>query len=126
MNLKALTSKVSKFFQRLLAFIPSPLPLGVQDFNTWASGVLVLYNFPDNDSTRGALAVMITQLKPTEAYKPKRFFGLSLHTACAKEIAGNFYYDMKTKYQALAKAEKDAQQKTTAPSDAANVFPIQK
>lgn len=131
MSFEAFTTKVSKFFKRLYAFLPTPLPTGAQDFNTWASSVLTLYNFPDNDSTRGALAIMITQLKPTDAWKSKRHFGLSVHTAAAKEIAGNFYYEMKTKYQALAKAEqekaaaaKQAEATVQTQPGASNVVPI--
>lgn len=113
MRLKQL---ITKFLQRLYAFVPTPLPTGTQTFTAWASSILSLYDFPDNDTTRGALAIMITQLKPTEAYKSKRHFGLSVHTAASKEIAGNYYYEMKSKYQALAKAEQEKKQ-----TEAANV-----
>ncbi len=125
MNVKTLFTKFLKFFKRLTAFIPTKLPTGVTEFNAWASSILTLYNFPDNDSTRGALAIMITQLKPTDAFKSKRYFGLSIHVAASKEVAGNFYYEMKTKYQALAKAEqeKSKQAEVTANGNT-NVVPI--
>lgn len=126
MIFKAFTTKVPRFFKRLAAFFPSSLPTGAQDFNTWASSILTLYNFPDNDSTRGALAIMITQLRPTDARKSKRYFGLCIHVAASKEIAGNFYYEMKTKYQALAKIEAQKQAEATAsnPGASSNVVPI--
>lgn len=104
---------ISKGLKRVWAFLPSPLPIGMTDFNVWASSILVLYGFPDNDSTRGALAIMITQLKPTAAWKSKRYFGLSVHVAAAKEVAGNFYYEHKKKYQEKAAKEVATQGKLT-------------
>lgn len=106
MNVKALFNKFSKFLKRLFAFVPNRLPIGTQEFNSWCADLFSTYpEFPDNDSTRGALAIMITQLKPQDAYKSKRYFGLSMRVAAAKEIAGNFYHEKKMEYKARAEAE---------------------
>lgn len=127
MTIKELHSKIKKLALRLYAFVPTRLPIGLTEFNEWASSVLSLYDFPDNDSTRWALASMVIHLGPTDAYKPKRYFGLSIRAGAAKQVAGTVFQELKLKDQAArAKAEQDkksAEATATTPA-ASNVIPI--
>lgn len=41
---------------RIIGLIPSRLPVGMKEFDTWAGEVLFLAQLPDNATTRGALA----------------------------------------------------------------------
>lgn len=123
--MKVTKDTVKRFFKQTLAFVPTLLPIGVEAFDVWAKDVLYIYNFPDNDSTRWALATMIMHLGPTSAYKTKRFFGLSIHTAAAKQVAHNIFYELKQKQQADQKAEQDKQAAVTGTTaGSANVIPI--
>lgn len=91
---------------KLLAFIPTRLPVGMTEFETWSSSIITMYGWPDNDSMRFALAAMIINLGATQARVSKRYFGLSLHTACSKQVAGQVFHDLKIKQQKQMQAEK--------------------
>lgn len=109
MTIYSLIKAVKQKFKKLWAFVPTLLPIGVEAFHTWAADVLGTYGFPDNDSTRWALTTMIIHLGPTAAYKPKRYFGLALHAAAAKQVAGGIFHEIKTRQMEAQKAEKAAE-----------------
>jgi len=99
---------MSKLLMKLLAYLPSKLPQGMTEFETWASSIIKTYDMPDNDSTRFALAVSILHLDATSAFKPKVYFGKILIKGAASQIAGGVMQELKEKQQALAKAEQEA------------------
>lgn len=109
---------VQRFFRRLFALIPTKLPQGRAEFIAWAEDILDLYGLPVNDSTRGALAVMVVHLNAQDGYKAKEYFGRTLIKSAASQIAHAYFVEMKTKFEAQAKldaeeaAKKEAAEKT--------------
>lgn len=94
---------LSRFFRRLLAFFPTKLPSGLQEFDMWAEDIIDLYQAPNNDSVKFTLAVMVLHLDSTTAYKPKEYFGRSLFKGMANQVVSQIIQDLKTKQQDEAK-----------------------
>lgn len=123
-TVKSLLTSAKSAVQRLLAFVPTPLPIGVAAHEKWVTSILSMYGYPDNDSTRFAVATMVLNLGPTSAYKAKRYFGLAIHAGAAKQIAGHFYVELKEKQKAEEAARKKAEA-TALTAAASDVQPIQ-
>lgn len=109
---------------RLLAYLPSKLPQGKTEFETWSDSIIETYQMPNNDSVKFALAVAILHLDSTSAFKPKHYFGKTLIKGAASQVAGAVMQELKEKQQALAKAEQEAaaaakQAEATAPTEGA-------
>lgn len=107
---KQLLEKVKKLFTRLTDFFPSPLPVGMQAFEKWSASIISVYDLPNNDSVKFALAAQIMHLGSTDFYKPRRYFGLSLLKGSANQIAHAVMLDLKEK-QAKEEAERVAAEK---------------
>lgn len=103
--MKRILSKVKKALAKLVAFIPTSLPIGMTEFGHWADSIVLTYDLPDNDSTRFALATMILHLDSTSASKPKRYFGLAALKSMSNQIAGGVMQELKDKQQAARAAE---------------------
>ncbi len=102
-------TKFYKSFRKLLAFIPTKLPIGDQQFVAWYEDLTYLYDLPkDNDSIRLALCTTVMHLPPTSYYKSKRFFGLTLLKGAAQQQAYNIMSDVKERQEARKKAEEAA------------------
>jgi SNF2 family DNA or RNA helicase len=99
--------KLKSILNWLLTFLPSPLPVGVKEFESWSSSIIQAYGLPDNDSVRFALATQIMHLGPTEANKPRRYFGLCLLKGAATQVAYGVMGELKEKQ----KREEEARQK---------------
>lgn len=112
MNIKNTVKKIRNLF-------PSALPVGVTEFEAWASDIVTTYNFPDNDSLRFTLASMILALGPTRAYRSKFYFYLSVRSSMAKQIASHMMYDLKEKQKAAAAAAAQVTAEATAPVESA-------
>jgi hypothetical protein len=97
-----------KAIRRLLALIPTKLPTGMTEFEEWSDDVLDLYNMPNNDSTKFALATSIMHLSATDAFKPKEYFGRILLKGAATQIAYAKMQEAKTRQEEKAKAEVEA------------------
>lgn len=97
--------KINNFIQRQLDRIPTRLPNGMVEFETWSKSLIDTYGFPDNDSVRFMFAAMIMHTGQTDAYKPKRFFALSGLAAASKEIAHAIMVELKEAQERRAKAE---------------------
>lgn len=106
MNTFLLTIK--RYYALAAAFFPSPLPRGMTEFKTWSSSIISTYNLPDNDSVRFSLAVMVLHLDSTNAFKPKRFFGLSALKGMSNQVVSQVIQDLKAKQQAEAIAVQSA------------------
>lgn len=107
----------AKTVNKLLGFIPTPLPVGMVDFEVWASKVIHTYDLPDNDSSKFALATMILHAGSQDANKATRYFGLSARKSMANQVAAQVMQDLKTK-------QAEAQKATT--ESATSVQPEQK
>lgn len=107
-----------KTVNKVRDFFPSPLPQGLTEFNTWSASLIDTYDFPDNDSIRFALSTMIMHLDATAAYKPKRYFALTVKTGMAKQVAAQVFQDIKLAQQeAEAKAASELKLVVEAPTD---------
>lgn len=108
---------ILKFFKRILAHIPTKLPQGVQEFHAWADHILDLYNMPNNDSTKNALATMVLHLPSTVAHKAMAFFGRALMKSASNQVVYQVSMDIKAAREAAMKAEQEA---TTAVENVAS------
>lgn len=111
---------MTKSLRKLLAFLPCKLPQGIQEFESWSNDILDLYDMPNNDSTKFALAVAVMHLDATSAYKPKHYFGKILLKGAATQVVHAVMQDLKEKQAAKAKAEQEAAAAKAA-EEAANV-----
>ncbi len=93
-------NKVKLYFKRLMAWLPSPLPVGMTAFQEWASSIVELYGLPDNDSSRWALATQLLHVNATSYYKSKRYFGVCSLKSMANQIAAGVMQDLKAKQAA--------------------------
>lgn len=104
--MRAFIYKVKRYFNKARGFFPSALPVGLTEFNEWADSVADTYDLPtqDRDSVHYALATMILHLGPTVAYKSDWYFVLSIRSACAKQVAGATFQDIKARQKAAEQA----------------------
>lgn len=99
-------NRLIKFLNQVFGFFPSPLPVGIAQFNTWITELRQTYTLPtdDEDSIKFSVASMIMHLGPTSAYKSKWYFVLALRSGAAKQVAGAAFYEVKTRQAAKAAA----------------------
>jgi hypothetical protein len=104
---------MKKILKRIKALLPSKLPQGVTEFNLWADEIIEIYDMPNNDSIRFALATALMHLGPTDAYKPKEYFGRILIKGAAGQVAYGMMQELKKKQaeeqEAAAKKLKEEQ-----------------
>lgn len=119
MFMKNLSNKLKKLLNIVLSYFPTPLPIGISEFERWSDSVLELTPLPNNESMKWSLATMILHSDKGDAYKPKRYFARCLHKAAANEIAGAYMHDLKEK-QKVKMQEEAAAQAALAASEASN------
>lgn len=100
---------MNRTIRRLLARIPTKLPQGVTEFNAWSDDILDIYQLPNNDSTKFAIAVAVLHLKATDAFVPKSYFGNILLKGAASQIAQSIMVECKDRQAAKAAEEAKAQ-----------------
>lgn len=110
--------KLKLFFDKLLAFIPHPLPQGLTEYQTWSDSIISLYGLPNNDSVKFSIAVMILHLGENHAYVSKALIGKKLMKAAANQIVSQVIQDLKHKQIAEQEALKAAQEAPKTPNDA--------
>lgn len=89
--------KFNKIYNKLLSYIPSALPVGLEDFDSWAKSIIDQSKVPDNDSVRFSLAVMVLHLETTISHKAKAYFVRALHKAAANQVVSQVIQDLKAK-----------------------------
>lgn len=109
-------NKVKKVLSLIRAMLPSAVPIGRTEFNAWSSSIISLYNFPDNDSVRFALATMVMHLDATSAFRSKWTFAKMLRAGAAKQVASSVFQEIKLKQQEAAKLEATQLQATPSGS----------
>lgn len=119
-----LLNKLKLLFKKFLYLFPSPLPIGVDEFETWAKDILDTYQWPDNDSFRFALSTMIVNQGPVRAYRSKFYFNLVCHAAASKQIAGHFFQELKLKQQAAARAAQLAELEKQKSAEATAILSV--
>lgn len=85
--------------ERVLAYIPSRLPVGIHEAEVWAESIIRMAKLPQNDSMKFALCVKILHLGEAESYKAKEFFIRCLHKAAANQVVSQIINDLKAKQQ---------------------------
>lgn len=106
--------KIKSIFTLLLALLPSRLPIGMEEFDKWATDVLALTKLPDNDSTRFALASTIPHQKAESFYVSKFKFACLLQKSAANQIGGAVMHEMKEKQLKRVAEEAAKQAEATA------------
>lgn len=107
-------NKIKDVIERIVAFIPTALPRGIEEFNEWANSIIKQAGLPTNDSVKFALAVQVLHLDPTVASKPKEFFIRSLKKAASNQVVSQVINDLKEKQKAEEEAAKKKQAEATA------------
>lgn len=101
---------MKQLIKKTLSYIPTPLPIGMTEFDTWANSILDLSGrFADDDSLKFALASMIIHLGPQRSAVPKNYFVRSLKKGAANQVASQIFQDIKSKQQAALEAAKAAE-----------------
>lgn len=119
---------MSKFFKMLLSFLPQRLPVGMNEFETWAKEIISLVGpIADDESLKFAIASQIMHLSANRSRYSKRTFVMMLEKAAANQVASQVFQDVKIRQQqkaeeAKAAAEKAVLEITTAPE---NVEPLE-
>lgn len=117
--MKRIRDYLKKLLNKVTSFFPEALPIGVSDFEKWSTSIITAYDLPDNESARFAIASAVMHLGSTEAYKPRRYFGLTMRKGMANQIAHAIMLELKTKQEEKIKAEKAAAEATAKDSTAA-------
>ena len=104
-----------KFWAKLSSYVPTRLPLGKTEFDSWASKIISLAgSIADEDSMRYVLASKILELKPNASRVPLNEFVKLMHKAAANQVASAVFQEIRAK-------QKEAQQAAaTAPTEGAN------
>lgn len=104
--------------KRLLSHLPTYLPVGVTEFQSWSRDIIELSGkFADEDSMRFALASQVLHLGAQKSSVPKHFFVCSMRKAAANQVASQVFQDIKQKQIEAAQkqqAEATASQETAA------------
>lgn len=108
-SMNTIVLKLKKVLRLLVALIPTPIPVGVSNFESWAEQISEMSGLPKDPSHIFVLAAMVTNLKKdTSYYIPKLFFVLMLKNAAARQIAGHVMYESKRKQKEADEAIKKA------------------
>ncbi|MES2215069.1 MAG: hypothetical protein V4485_03505, partial [Pseudomonadota bacterium] len=87
-----------KTLKIILSYLPSKLPVGVTEFNSFADSIIELTGpMADNDSMKWAIANNIIHLPSTVSHKSKQYFVRVLRKAAANQIASFVFQDIKLK-----------------------------
>jgi hypothetical protein len=110
-----------KMLKVLMSFLPSPLPVGMTEFETWAQSIRDiagpgLENVPQ-DQFRWVLSSAIQHLKHTESSVPKRYFVHVIRKGAATQIAGAVFMEVKLSQEKAMAEAKAAQQKLSDTAD---------
>lgn len=102
----------------ILSFIPTKLPVGMTEFNTWANSIIDLSGeYADRDSMLFALSTMIMHADAKHGALPKRYFVSRLRKVAANQVAGQVFHDIKVRQaEAAALAQKTAEDTATTAS----------
>lgn len=109
---------LKKLGRQLLGFLPTKLPVGTTEFETWIDSFFHTYDLAttDRDSIVHALATSIMHLGPQAHKKSKYFFYKVVQAGSAKQIAHHMFREMQLKKQEeQKKAAEEAAPTTNEP-----------
>lgn len=107
--------------KRIWSLVPTPLPIGVTEFEKWSDSIYDLAPYADRDSIKFTLATMIMHLGPQRSRVAKNHFVRSLRKTAANQVAHARMTEIKLKKDAEAKAAQQLAEETAAREAAANV-----
>lgn len=113
--------------KQLLSYIPTKIPVGMTQFNTWLSSIEELCGpIADSDSIKWVISNEVMRLSPTRDKVPKRFFVKTLRKYAANQLAAATVMDLKMKQEEARKSaeEQNANKKsedTAADAASSNV-----
>jgi hypothetical protein len=107
--------------KRLLSYLPSKLPVGLPQFDKWASSIIDLSGrFADDNSMRFVLASELMHSDAKKGSVPKNYFVSRCRKLAANQTAGYILQEIKAAQETMkaAEAAKAAQQlaEATAPT----------
>ncbi len=111
--MKSVLTRVKKQASRARGHFPSPLPVGMAEFDSFANSIFDAYNLPNMPSYRHAIATMIMHLPPTQSRVPKKYFAASIKKAQSNEVAYQVIQDSKAAEKAFNEA-REATESTVA------------
>lgn len=71
------------------------LPQGLTEFHTWSDDIIDLYDLPNNDTVKFALATAILHAAPDAAVESKEWYGLRMQKGASNEIAAAVMHEIK-------------------------------
>src|ERR1019366_2761482 len=82
--------------KRLLSYLPTKLPVGLTEFNTWADSIMELSGqYADSNSMRFAIASMVIHLPSGTGAISKNHFVKGLRKSAANQVASQVFQDVK-------------------------------
>jgi hypothetical protein len=109
--MNTLIKKLKKAVNLFRAKYPSPLPLGLSEFNEWYASFVELYDdLPTKDeaSIKNVLAATIINLGNKTVALPKYHFYMILKASAAKQVAGAVFQELQIKQREARAAEAKA------------------
>ena len=93
--------------KKLLSRLPTPLPVGVTEFNVWSDSIIELSGeYADRTAMKFALASMVLHADSSRGSLPKHYFVVRLRKSAANQVASQVFQDIKLQQQ--LEAEKKA------------------
>lgn len=93
--------QLTKILRLILSYVPTPLPVGITQFNAFADSVIELSGeYADRDSLRFAIASMIIHADHKIAALSKQYFVKRLRKSAANQIASQVFQDIKAQQEA--------------------------
>lgn len=104
--IKKQLANLAYFGLKLASYFPTPLPVGLEEFNTWADSIIALAGqYADRDSMRFVLATLIVHSSTPQGSMSKNYFVQCLRKGAAKQVASYVFQEVKQK-QAEVEAKK--------------------
>jgi thiamine pyrophosphate-dependent acetolactate synthase large subunit-like protein len=110
-----------KLFSYLFSLFPTRLPIGIQEFNDWATCIRSLvgpgFEQVPEDVFNFVLSNNIIHLGPQASRVPKNYFVKAMHKGAANQVASQIFQDVKSRQKAAEDAAKAVQDAKTQPAE---------
>jgi hypothetical protein len=110
-----LLDKLKLYVAHLLSYLPTKLPVGLEEFHKWADSIIALSGkFADETSMKFAIASILIHADSALHALPKRYFISRLRKSAANQVASQVFQDIKNQQLAAQQAAAAATQQPTA------------
>lgn len=104
--------QLRKVINTVFSHLPTRLPVGLTEFNTWADSIIELSGkYANEDDMKFALASMVIHADAKHGALPKNYFVVRLRKAACNQVASQVFQDIK-KRQADELAKKQLEDTT--------------